>query len=360
MSVVPPSSPKNLSPVWLSRVQARWKSAPDEFLLRHGIHDVVKENPQAWAQSLRRHQRVLSESIRLSSELTRSGVPHVFLKGFALQELLYREVGARPYSDVDLLVPPSYAAMAADVVCARGWGDAPRHSGHSFHFHRRFQPVSTCLPLELHFQWIDNANLYRLPRDAGFENIAFCGDFPILSTQNQFLYLCLHAQKHGFLNETAEAMGLPDEWFLSPISGNRLIWWLDIALLLAVEGARLDLQTCVRRIIEWRIERPVAGALRMVARFLPESPAKEFLHMLKLQDLKPARGGPLMRMLARGHFRASTSPHSRGWRWARLAEMPDLLFPPARILAGYLGKKKVGALDRVKHTTTVIRRLAGN
>lgn len=359
MCPAPLSSPKDQSPRWLFRARARWQSAPDEFLQRHGILDLVKEDPLAWAQSLRRHQRVLNESIRLSAELKRSGVPHVFLKGLALQELLYREVGVRPYSDVDLLVPPPYAAQAAAVVCACGWGDAPRRLGRRLHFHRKFLPVTTCLPLELHIQWIDNANLNRLPREAGFEEIAFQGNLPVLTAENQLLYLCLHAQKHGFLNETAEAMALSDEWFLSPISGNRLIWWFDIALLLTLEGSRLDLEACRKRLNEWRIERPVAGALRMVARFLPESPGDEFLKALELEKLQPVAGGFLMRSLARERFRASTAPNYLGWRWARLAEIPDLLFPPAPILADYLNKKTVGPLDRAKHTATMIRRLAG-
>ena len=53
------------------------------------------------------------------------GIPVVPLKGPVLAEVLYDDVGARPSSDIDLLLPADKLSEAADVLVQLGWQPEP-------------------------------------------------------------------------------------------------------------------------------------------------------------------------------------------------------------------------------------------
>lgn len=325
-------------------------------LAGHGVHALLAEDDAAVTQSLLRHGAGLKAAFRLMNELGDRGIPHLFLKGPTLQRMLYGESAIRPYSDLDVWIDPTRLAEAVPAVVAAGWKAPPRLT--PYHFHVVCAPADAPLPLELHTRWVDRANLYRLPDDAGLDS-AVLGDegLPRPCAEDLLLYLCLHAHKHGFLNETALALGQPAEWFLSPASGNRLLWWLDIALLL--EHHRLDWQFCIDRIWRWNIIKPVAITLRLVARFLPASKARQALANLKLDTVHPKLGRKAMRRFVIRNSRRFMSPNAATWRPGRLVELPDLLFPQPDDLAAFLEKSEVTLLDRAKHPWRMTKRMLG-
>lgn len=62
------------------------------------------------------------------SALDRAGIPHLLLKGAALALLHYPDLGLRPMSDVDILVPHQQATEAMAALIGSGWiptGNSP-------------------------------------------------------------------------------------------------------------------------------------------------------------------------------------------------------------------------------------------
>jgi hypothetical protein len=72
-----------------------------------------------------RNQLLFDASARLIEALEARGVPTLVLKGAALATLHYRDVGSRPMSDVDVLVPPELAVRAIDAARQAGWSADP-------------------------------------------------------------------------------------------------------------------------------------------------------------------------------------------------------------------------------------------
>lgn len=133
------------------------------------------------------------------------------------------------------------------------------------------------LPLELHRALVDKANLYRLREAELFERLTVFktprGAFTVLGAEDQFIYLCLHAAKHGILNATSLRGGFPAEWFCSPASGNSLIWFLDIALFLQQQIDRLQWAVIAERAQRWNVVDDVRDCLRVLRLLQPASPA---------------------------------------------------------------------------------------
>jgi hypothetical protein len=327
-------------------------------LAGHGIHALLAEDDATVTQGLLRHGAGLKAAFRLMNELGERGIPHLFLKGPTLQRLLYGESAIRPYGDLDVWVDPTRLGDAVEAVVAAGWRAPPRVT--RYHFHVVCPPADAPLPLEIHTRWVDRANLYRLPDDAGLDRAVLGAEgLPRPCSDDLLLYLCLHAHKHGFLNETALALGQPAEWFLSPASGNRLLWWLDIALLLEQTQEPIDWQKCIERIWRWNIIKPVAITLRLVARFLPASMARQALASLKLDTVHPRLGRKAMRRFVIRNSRKFMSPNAATWRPGRLVELPDLLFPKPDDLAAFLEKSSVTFLDRAAHPWRMLKRILG-
>ena len=327
-------------------------------LAGHGVNALLAEDDKAVTQSLLRHGAGLKAAFRLMNALGDRGLPHLFLKGPTLQRLLYGEAAIRPYSDLDVWVEPARLGEAIETAASAGWKRPARVT--RYHFHVCCPPADAPLPLELHTRWVDRANLYRLPDDAGLERAVMGAEgLPRPCVEDLLLYLCLHAHKHGFLNETALALGQPAEWFLSPASGNRLLWWLDIALLLEEATEPIDWKACIERIWRWNIIKPVAITLRLVARFLPASKARQALANLKLDTIHPQLGRKAMRRMVIRNSRRFMSPTAATWRPGRMAELPDLLFPTPDDLAAFLEKSDVTFADRARHPWRMVQRILG-
>jgi hypothetical protein len=91
-----------------------------------GIEDPVLElargaHRRAWYDNQLRIRRAGGAV----ADLTAAGIQPLVLKGAALALLHYRDLGARPMRDVDLLVGPSCIREAVRVLASRGWHVAP-------------------------------------------------------------------------------------------------------------------------------------------------------------------------------------------------------------------------------------------
>jgi len=83
----------------------------DRQALLHGIYR------RSWAKN----QLLFRELGAALTQLSAAGISTLVVKGAALSVACYRDLGARPMSDADVLVPVAQAQRAAQVLCAAGW-----------------------------------------------------------------------------------------------------------------------------------------------------------------------------------------------------------------------------------------------
>jgi hypothetical protein len=79
----------------------------------------------AYRESWRRNQLLFRRAAEAVVLLERAGIETLVLKGASLAALAYRDAGARPMDDVDVLVPLVRARGAIEALGAAGW--APAH-----------------------------------------------------------------------------------------------------------------------------------------------------------------------------------------------------------------------------------------
>jgi len=281
------------------------------------------------------HANALDALTGISRELQAAGIPYAVLKGTYLYELLYRDRFPRAYGDIDLLVPADRLAEATVALRKAGYGDDPAHASRGggmprWHFHAELTSRKPGgLPVELHRSLVDRCNLYRIPEAELFGRLVIFktrqGSFTVLSTEDEFLYLSLHVAKHGILNAVGLRGGYPAEWFCGPAAGNRLLWFLDIALFLQTHKDDLDWEKIDDRIQRWNVAEDVHDCLRVLRLLQPESLAQHALERLGAAGSAPAsRTGACSRWL-----RSKT-----GQRWTEwsMRTNPVLCIRPIRPL----------------------------
>lgn len=183
-------------------------------------------DPWLRATLRRRHQQrsaaVLAQGLGLAEvldHLTRAGVPVAVTRGLRVIEWIYRDTGARPFEDHDLLVRPADEPLACAVLQRLGYEErAPR-------LFRR-----TTITLDLHTDPLGarrrptRAQLFPIDVEALFRDASpgwiAGGPAMILAPEDEILLLALHVVKHSFdrLIRTADLA------HLVAVHGNAICW----------------------------------------------------------------------------------------------------------------------------------------
>ena len=308
--------------------------------------ELLEEWKFARHRSVILHQVALKTLGEIAPGILRAGVPCAVLKGPHLYAAYYSGRFPRPYGDIDLLVRRCDVARALEWLREAGYQPAGSRLNQFLvrrgHFHLVLHPADRgFLTIELHWSLVDRANLYRMDNDAVLSRAVEWSTeqarFGILSGEDTFIYLCLHAAKHGLFNAVGLRQGQPAPWFCQPRAGNRLLWYVDLDLLLRKEMNRLDWAAVRHRAAEWNVQADVEDTVRVLHRLLPDSPAAAAMERLGAEAarppapggwlekfVRPGEGGGLMRMSSRFFFRP-----------ARLLFIGRLFFPAARELRAY-------------------------
>jgi hypothetical protein len=150
------------------------------------------------------HAHLRESLVDVFTELHVGGVPFAALKGPVLAERLYDDASLRRSTDLDLLVTPRDVPAALKILERLGYTP---ESGTSARYHQEFHH-HWCLthvrrpPLELHFRvYVGfgvqlNADDF-LARALPYQTHSGPPCY-ILSPEDEFLYLCLHAAGHDF------------------------------------------------------------------------------------------------------------------------------------------------------------------
>ncbi|HEY5219299.1 MAG TPA: nucleotidyltransferase family protein [Gemmatimonadaceae bacterium] len=210
--------------VGLTRAAAQvgdWRRIP-ALLARHGLETLavqrlarVRDQVPAdiWEIIAQRAQERRAVSLAMTAELRRimheldsREIPTITLKGPALAWQAYRDFGARPFVDLDIMVPPKDVAAAGAVLATLGYQP-------EYHFtdaqDRWFRDVdgdypyvheATQLLVELHVRPMSR-RFGGMPRDSVLwirrEFVPFAGQsIAVLSADDAFLLQALHGAKH--------------------------------------------------------------------------------------------------------------------------------------------------------------------
>jgi hypothetical protein len=111
--------------------QASWKLLPAAYLnlTRLGVRDpLLAETKILYRYHWARNQTLFHRAGGFLDELKLLDIPALVLKGVAFSHLYYRDAGARPMEDLDLLVPIDKFSVLAKYLVQNGWHETENYS----------------------------------------------------------------------------------------------------------------------------------------------------------------------------------------------------------------------------------------
>jgi hypothetical protein len=237
-----------------------------EGLVWNALREASVEVPAATAQPLaasatdiaRQNLFIVHECLRLDTMLKGASIPVLFLKGVTLARLAYGTVGLKRGWDIDFIVPPDSAQVAAELLADAGYQCTLPGAGQSATriaaWHRNskesvWNHVAKKVHVELHTSLSDNGRL--LPElsatSPGQEvEVAAGRSLRTLEHDRLFAYLCVHGASSG--------------WF-------RLKWLADLGAFLADKSAG-EIERLYRRAREFGAGRSAGQGLLLSSRLL--------------------------------------------------------------------------------------------
>ena len=110
---------------------------------------------EAYLRNVARGEQSLREGIRVAALLEDNAVPCIPMRGPFAGRTLYGDVGARWFTDLDLLVPAEHAKRALEALRADGWEmrnpDMPPLFYRVVHLHYPMSRRGMAVPLDLHW-----------------------------------------------------------------------------------------------------------------------------------------------------------------------------------------------------------------
>lgn len=175
-------------------------------------HRQIEQLQSFYYSTARLNLRLLHDLKDILKKLNQSKTPIVLLQGISLLQQIYKDIGLRPLSDIDLWVLPEYFAAVEHTLIKMGYQHDPVYP-------KTFKKDSTVIDVNTHILWADRIKSRRFLINASQEDIyRNCRSIDVegqrgqcLSRVDQILYLSLHAFKHNL---------------------DRLIWLADIKNLL--------------------------------------------------------------------------------------------------------------------------------
>jgi hypothetical protein len=321
--------------------------APYGYLLlrRHELLDLF---PRSFVEGLRGISRasttesfaLLTELRRLASLFRRERIKAVPVKGAALFTTLYGQPGLRPMRDIDLLIRRGDLERAERLLLGSGYTLSPLHHSEEvrrFHFHLPFAHQAKGIRVEIHWRLADEETLPPEVLEGIWQRIIPGDELgPRLDGAAEFLYLALHAAKHGVFNGTLVRREELRPFLLDPLSGNRAIWFLDLRKLMALgEGISLDRLRALAE--EWGVSSALYSSVSIVAQLFgpvdgwswPEGERPEGEGLLKVAVLASLAEGSLRgKKTALGAVRRlQRMDHTLQVRPVRALDLLDLLSP---------------------------------
>lgn len=172
--------------------------------------------------ALKQNLLLTARLAQLIGDFATAGIPALTLKGPALAEYLYQDIGRRQFLDLDLLIEPGDVHRAVGVLGRRGY---TLQSGLGWlkpdTLVERCNELTFCgacdTVVDLHWEMSSDDRPFRIPTSrllASATTVEIAGrDIPVLGPACLLVYLCIHGAGHCW---------------------SRLQWLCDVARLLTI------------------------------------------------------------------------------------------------------------------------------
>ena len=161
-------------------------------------HGQIERLQSFYYSAARLNLRLLYDLKEILQKLNQSKTRVVLLQGIHLLQQLYKDIGLRPLTDIDLWVMPENFAAVESTLVQLGYQNDPLYP-------KTFRRDSTIIDVNTHILWADRIKSRRFIMTASQEDIyKNCDVIDVdgkqagcLSRVDQILYLSLHAFKHN-------------------------------------------------------------------------------------------------------------------------------------------------------------------
>jgi hypothetical protein len=169
-------------------------------LRRQGIEDPrLARLEDRYRTTRARNEGQIRELVQLLDAFRTAGIPTLVLKGAALLGSAYDDLGLRPMSDIDLLVPLERVGSASRTLEALGWrAEAPATPAMTRMVHALQFTQPSRVPVDLHWHIFEECCRPGDDDDAWAASVplAFEGQpSRILAPEDQLIHACLHGEK---------------------------------------------------------------------------------------------------------------------------------------------------------------------
>lgn len=267
-------------------------------LAAHGLDEPqVTKLKGVYRHSWYCNQRLFHEAEAVVQDFEAAGIPALLLKGAALTQLYYDDMGARPMDDLDLLVPPDRAEEAFNMLVESGWHEKEGVPFDKLRWLIHAIGLADGRGRELDLHW----NPFWQP---AAEDDFWDAAIPVKLRDASALALCptdqlLHVAIHG------------TSWFGAPVR-----WVADAITVLQAAGDEIDWDRLVERSSERHLTLQLAPALRYLReRFDAPVPAQT---IASIEAVRPTRGERLVQSALENRSRHGNIYLLLWDRWRRL------------------------------------------
>jgi len=306
------------------------------------------------------NMKLSAELIRLISHLDEKAIPYISIKGPALAQELYQNVGMRQISDLDILVTEADLPTITEILLDLGYlNQLPLSLLENRGFRALDNDFTFLHPdreimVELHWKLFPDRHKMVLDFQTLYQESEqiHINAYPInvLSSEHNLLYLALHATKHLFeqlkwLCDIDVLIRKNPQLPFDAIINKASAWELSTPLYLALLMAKTLYNTPLpKRISEHsspELEQLLQESLKLFAEDFTclEESHKKKVRYLFLQKLNNSKQNRFLAI-----FIALFKPSSVDYIYYQLPERLNLLYPllrPPRLLYKY-GLKRLG------------------
>jgi len=296
---------------------------------------------QEYDATRRANLKALSELEAILIAARQANVRIIPIKGPTLAFSVYLDPALRPFADLDLLIEASDFASAEGVLTKLGYerqsGLLPSRFYLKHHIHIPY-PAPSKTKVELHWGLTHRFRPWWIPvhevlSRAAIRTLAGV-EAPCLSDEDHFIYLCTHLEEHGYYSRYADDVS--DEAIIAnPDVNNRLIWLLDVAMMLSRLG-QMDWEEIAHRSCRWGVGGHVSSVLSLSDRLLGvRAPAWVLQKLPRLRPYRFERALAKYIALWPGRYtlcRRKALPRIHRFLVSRIFRMhPSLQFRPSRV-----------------------------
>jgi len=239
------------------------------------IPEAVQGNfKQAWLKTLSRSMVLIEHFKKISEAFKSEQLPVIAMKGILLSDWLYREIGLRQFSDMDLLVKEEDSEKCLDILREMGYQSSEytqskfvKENTETVHFPPM---IKNGVSIEIHIKIHRNSEPYHVNVAELWEKaipVTIHGvDTMAFNINDLLLHLCLHLDKH-FCNGKIQ-----------------FTCFYDIANLLEQHAAKIDWDQFKNICIRYNAIKQTYPYILLTAKYMnapiPESVRKEFGSLL--------------------------------------------------------------------------------